>query len=199
MENEGIVVRTQPYRDADLILRLISPTGGKISVLARGARKSHRKFNGGIELFDYGRFLLKTGRGSLQLVSSYSPQKNFLQLRSSLEKLSCATFLCESFDMLVQEDADEDGAEIFDLLKLGLQSICDSIDARVALRCTYMTLLGLLETCGLQPPLQTREASAHALLRLIAHAEEVCSMEIKSKGVLLELIEALRKKSRQAA
>lgn len=45
----GVLLRRTDYRDADLIVSLFTPDLGKISALARGARRSQRRFGGSLE------------------------------------------------------------------------------------------------------------------------------------------------------
>jgi DNA repair protein RecO (recombination protein O) len=47
----ALVLRRTPYRDADLVVKLFTESLGQVSALARAARKSQRRFGGGLEPF----------------------------------------------------------------------------------------------------------------------------------------------------
>jgi len=47
----ALVLRRTPYGDADLVVSLFSEKLGQVSALARSARKSQRRFGGGLEPF----------------------------------------------------------------------------------------------------------------------------------------------------
>ncbi len=46
----GIVTRTRAYKDADLLVDFITGPQGRLSAIARGARKSKRRFAGALEI-----------------------------------------------------------------------------------------------------------------------------------------------------
>lgn len=60
----GVVLRQVPYRDADLILSVFSAERGTVSLLARGGRRSKRRFMGALSTFTLARFTLDKDRGS---------------------------------------------------------------------------------------------------------------------------------------
>lgn len=47
----ALVLRRTPYREADLVVTLFTESLGQVSALARAARKSQRRFAGGLEPF----------------------------------------------------------------------------------------------------------------------------------------------------
>src|ERR1039457_5128589 len=52
-ESEAIVLRSYPLREADLLVTLFPRGGGKARGVARGARKSKRRFGGALEPLTY--------------------------------------------------------------------------------------------------------------------------------------------------
>jgi DNA repair protein RecO (recombination protein O) len=51
LRTRALLLRRVAYRDSDLIVSLFTETVGKVSALARGARKSRRRFGGTLEPF----------------------------------------------------------------------------------------------------------------------------------------------------
>lgn len=52
-ESEAIVLRTYPFREADLLVTLFTRTEGKVRGVARAAKKSRRRFGGALEPLTY--------------------------------------------------------------------------------------------------------------------------------------------------
>jgi DNA repair protein RecO (recombination protein O) len=52
-ESEAIVLRTYPFREADLLVTLFTRIEGKVRGLARSAKKSKRRFGGALEPLTY--------------------------------------------------------------------------------------------------------------------------------------------------
>jgi DNA repair protein RecO (recombination protein O) len=60
----AVVVRVVDYGEADRVLTLLTRTAGKVSALARGARKSRRRFGAHGSLFTVGEAELRDRRGA---------------------------------------------------------------------------------------------------------------------------------------
>lgn len=67
--SRAIVLRRTNYGEADRILDLLTPDG-RISVMARGARKEKSKLAGGIELFAVCDIVVGRGKGELGVLTS---------------------------------------------------------------------------------------------------------------------------------
>jgi DNA repair protein RecO (recombination protein O) len=52
-ESEAIVLRTYPFREADLLVTLFTRAEGKVRGVARSAKKSKRRFSGALEPLTY--------------------------------------------------------------------------------------------------------------------------------------------------
>ncbi len=68
-KTKAIVLRRTNYGEADRILQLITPIG-KISVMARGARREKSRLSGGIELFAICEVVIGEGKGDLGVLIS---------------------------------------------------------------------------------------------------------------------------------
>jgi DNA repair protein RecO (recombination protein O) len=53
IESEAIVLRTYPFREADLLVTLFTRAEGKVRGVARSAKKSKRRFGGALEPLTY--------------------------------------------------------------------------------------------------------------------------------------------------
>lgn len=72
---DGLLLRSVDYADADRIVTLFTSDLGKVSVIAYGARKSRRRFQGVLEPFSLLKAEVRLGRGELgQLVQAQISQ-----------------------------------------------------------------------------------------------------------------------------
>jgi DNA repair protein RecO (recombination protein O) len=62
---DGLLLRAVDYAEADRIVTLYTSDLGKVSLIARGARKSRRRFQGALEPFSLLKAEVKLGRGEL--------------------------------------------------------------------------------------------------------------------------------------
>ena len=65
----AIVLRRTNFGEADRVLQLITPNG-KISVMARGARREKSKLAGAIELFGISEIVVADGKGEIKTLTS---------------------------------------------------------------------------------------------------------------------------------
>ncbi|GEM_PF-637051 len=104
---EGIIVGKKDHRDADRHFVLYTLERGKISVLAKSARKIESKLAGNLELLNHAVFTIGKGR-VLDRIATVDVKGNFQIIKENLTALSCALYCFEIFDSLVKwEERDE--------------------------------------------------------------------------------------------
>lgn len=89
LKTEALVLRRTNYGEADRILTLITPEG-KISVMARGARREKSKLAGGIEIFSRTAVGIHLSKNSFGILTSARMISYFKNLVSDLVKLELA-------------------------------------------------------------------------------------------------------------
>ncbi len=100
---DAILVRSVDYGEADRILTLLTPTLGKVSVLARGARRSKRRFAGALEPFALLDVELSLGRSELGSLWGAQVKRAFPALLRDLARLSVAGAALELVRELLPE------------------------------------------------------------------------------------------------
>ncbi len=115
--DKGLILRETPYKEADVMLNILTESAGKISVLARGARRKGSKFSAAIALLTYSEFTLYESGGRYTL-NEAEPIELFYNIRNDLQKLSLASYFAE----VLERAADEDTINP-ELLRLGLNSL----------------------------------------------------------------------------
>jgi DNA repair protein RecO (recombination protein O) len=118
--DQGIVLRSFPFGEADRIVVLLSPNQGKVRAVAKGVRKTKSKFGGRLEPFTHVDLVLYEGR-SLDIITQASVLEAFPRLRADLDRVLAAGTMVEAVDAVAQEGERE--ARTFLLLQRGLKAL----------------------------------------------------------------------------
>ena len=187
---DGIVIRTYPCGEADLVVRLMTKGRGKLALYAKSARKSQKRFGSGVDLFDSGSFkysIRESTPDSLGMIEEYIPAPRFRALRDSFEKLSVASLLCECCDLLTPEQGHAED-EIFEALQLGLRAIEEAEDLKEALRGCYLAIYGMASSAGVVVLEEAPAPSRNSLLKLISTVSRYAERPVMTKSSVLELL-----------
>ena len=122
---EGIVIKRQNIGEADKLITLFTETLGKITLLARGIRKSSSRRVGSLELFNQVKVSAARGRGELDTLTEVQVLNSFSPWRRFLGRITLAYQLCEIVDKLTPDR--QPHPEIFTLLSLSLSQILKGI------------------------------------------------------------------------
>ncbi len=99
---DAIVLSRFDFGEADRILTLITPTGGKIKAIAKGIRRQKSRIGGSLEPFAELTVLMARGR-TFDIVTQVSVNHAWLNLRDSLESAATAWYLAELADRSLEE------------------------------------------------------------------------------------------------
>jgi hypothetical protein len=183
----ALVLRIQPFRESDLIAHILSPFLGKLSVIARHARGSRKRFPSSLDVFDRGvaRLTLEKNRGLA--VKEFTPSHSLKRVREELDKLTLASLLCEAFDRVLQEDDHEGAAESFEVLDLSLNAINEAADVKTELRAAFVGLANLVRQAGIAD-LTDLPPGKKALEAALGAIETFTDRPLVTKQALLPLI-----------
>jgi len=145
----AIILQTRPIREADTLVVLLSEQHGRVSAFARNARKSQRRFMGGLDLFDCGLFELTPSRtsGQAYCVEQVKKREHWPELRENLKKFSAASFCLELTSQFARDD-DHDSAALFAPLYHCLRAINSSKSDAEGLAIALFFNLILLKLSG---------------------------------------------------
>ncbi len=101
------MLRTLPLGEADRLVVAFTDRHGKIRAAARAARRSQRRFAGGLSPGVVGRVELHRGRAGLWRLDGVVPELDHGALGRDLDRFAFATYLCELTDQLVEEQHPE--------------------------------------------------------------------------------------------
>lgn len=151
---ESIVLRRLDYGDSDRIVSLITPNNGKISVLAKGARKNKSRLSGGIELFSINEVVVIEGRGDIKTLRSSRMINHFGNIAKNYDKTQVGFSILKRINQLTEENTEKSW---YDLAKTGLQALDYlSLSSEVI---EFWFEMNLMRLSGRQPDLKTDASS----------------------------------------
>lgn len=148
---EALVARSVDYGEADRICTLLTREQGKLSALARSARRSRKRFGGALSLFVIGEATLKTsGRRSLLALERFDSREDLgAHIADDVIKVAHGSYMLELARELWGEGQPDE--ECFELVCSGLRALAAlKGPAPGLLRAYELQILGVL---GLAPSL----------------------------------------------
>ncbi|HUO47088.1 MAG TPA: DNA repair protein RecO [Acidimicrobiia bacterium] len=118
--DQGIVLRSYPFGEADRVVVLLSPNRGKIRTVAKGVRKTKSRFGGRLEPFTHVDLVVYEGR-NLDTITQVSVIEAFPAVRTDLQRMMAAGTMVEAADAVAQEG--QSAARLFLLLQRGLRAL----------------------------------------------------------------------------
>lgn len=122
---EGIVIRTIPYGESHKIVTLLTKEAGKVTAMARGAKKPRSKLAAITQPFMHGSFLVRQGRG-MGTLSQGEQIESMRFIREDLEATAYASYIVEMIDRLTEDDDQMSG--LYGLLYDALRAINEQYD-----------------------------------------------------------------------
>jgi len=113
--SHAFLLRSVDHGEANRIVTLFTLEKGKISGMARSARKSRRRFGGTLEPFALIEITIKPGRRNLYHVEKATLLDPYLNLATDLSKINAAAFILEIVREVTPELEPDQG--IFALIK----------------------------------------------------------------------------------
>ena len=116
---QAVVLRSQSFGESDRIVCFLTEEHGKVTGIAKGAKRSRRRFVNSLELFSVVNLRFQDyPHRSLAFIHGCELLRVFRQLTQNLERIVCASYLTEITAELVRER--EESAAIFAHLRDGL-------------------------------------------------------------------------------
>jgi DNA repair protein RecO (recombination protein O) len=114
LKTEGVVLRSLRYGEADRILHVFTPHRGRVSAIAKGARRTRSRFGARLEPFFRVRLVLHEGRSDLLTVTSVETVAAHARLREDARALDQAARACDAVGRLF--DVGDPHPAVFHLL-----------------------------------------------------------------------------------
>jgi DNA repair protein RecO (recombination protein O) len=143
----AVVLRTWPFGESDKIVSFLTESHGKLTGIAKGAKRSRKRFVNSLEPFSLVNLCFQDrAHSNLAFIVASDLSLGFKHLSTSLEKISCASYLVEITEGLIGER--EENRLVFRHLRDGLIHL-----EKQAMSLSFLTLfeLKLLALAGYQP------------------------------------------------
>ncbi|MBA2849239.1 DNA repair protein RecO [Thermosulfuriphilus ammonigenes] len=117
----SLVLSGSDFGESDRIITLFSRSLGKVTVIAKGAKRSQKRFVNTLESPGLIRAVIRRGRGSLPLLEAADLLDPFPGIRQSWRSFALASLWLEVTERLLKPGLKE--PELFDLLALVLSGL----------------------------------------------------------------------------
>lgn len=144
------MLRSMRYGEADRIMHLYTPDRGRISAIAKGARRTRSRFGARLEPFFRLQINLHEGRSELLTVTGAQTVSAHSRLRTDARALDCAARACDAVGRLFETS--EPHPAVFNLLTRKL-SLLNERPASATHAATLAFRLKLMLAAGLSPQL----------------------------------------------
>jgi len=148
------VLRSVDFGESDRIVHLLVPDAGRLTAIAKGARRSLRRFPGTLDLFNHLRVQVDRRRtAGLARLEQATLIEAFTPLRREPARFALACYLIELLDRLAPEGgARADGRRLFGFALSALRTV--ATPRRIDSRLRTLLELRALDALGLRPELR---------------------------------------------
>jgi DNA repair protein RecO (recombination protein O) len=148
----AIVLRTRAYAESDKIVTFLSRDWGKLTGIAKGAKRSRRRFVNVLEPFTHVQLRFRPSRSEdLMFILGCELIQAFRRPSADLERFALASYVVELADVMVA--GREAGQEMYDLVLTGLSTLEDETNLSPIFSSLFA--LHILGHAGYAPDLTT--------------------------------------------
>jgi DNA repair protein RecO (recombination protein O) len=153
LRTEALILRSVDFGESDRIFHLLAPDVGRLTAIAKGARRSIKRFSGTLDLFNLLKVQIERRRsGSMSRIDQAQLVRGFAALRVDPTRFAMGCHLLELLDRLAPEAGNRD--DMRRLFAFALRAL-ETLDARRPdARLRTVLELRALEALGLRPELR---------------------------------------------
>jgi DNA repair protein RecO (recombination protein O) len=154
LHTEALVLRSVDFGESDRIVHLLTPATARLTVIAKGARRSVKRFPGTLDFFNHLDVQVEQRRPtSMARLEHAKLRRTFHGPREDARRFALGCYLLELFDRLSPEGATPaDGRRLFGFVLEALSLLDDATIAPTP-RLRVLLELQALSTLGLRPEL----------------------------------------------
>ncbi|WP_300462815.1 DNA repair protein RecO [Desulfobacula sp.] len=153
---DAILLRKIEYGDHDFIISFLTQSKGKVSVMAKNAKKSIKRFSGALDLFSLNHIYCtfpKKNKDALIILAQTDLENPFANIRCDVFKTAYACYWMELILFWLEEDKAQ--PDVYALLLFSLDALNTDILSKevvsLVFQIRFMSLSGFspnIETCG---------------------------------------------------
>ncbi len=195
-KTQGIILRQTKFNEADKILTVFSKDNGKITAIAKGARKTKSQLMASTQVFCYSNFVLYKGKNFYH-INQGEILNSFYSLREDIYKLAYGTYILEIVESGIVEQ--EENEKLFLLVLKTLKIL--SLEEKDHLKLLLAFILKFLSFIGYKPHLRSCVMCNKKLMGKIkfsitlggALCSECFTKDIYSKSIDIEILKVMDK------
>jgi len=152
LQTTAILLRSVDFGESDRILHLLVPESGRLTAIAKGARRSVRRFSGTLDLFNHLRVQIDRRReGAMARLDQAVLIRAFSPLRTQPARFALGCYLLELLDRLAPEGGAR--ADTQRLFAFSLRALAAAAERPADARLRLFLELQALDLLGLRPEL----------------------------------------------
>jgi len=180
LTSQGFLIRRLEYGDTDLILTFLTNNHGKISTLAKSAKKSVKRFGGILEFFYLLELIIRPGKGNkpaiLQTASLVRPYEN---IRTNVIHTAYASYWAEIIYHFFEDHTSQD--VIYHLFEFVLEKLNQQSIPADVLHILFQ--MRFLKESGFQPNFMQCSCCQKSLDQL---AGSTCCFDLKKGSIVCQ-------------
>jgi DNA repair protein RecO (recombination protein O) len=183
----GVILRTRPFTETSLIVNWLTPDLGRISTIAKGARRAKSPFRGKLDLFYEGDFSFQRSRRSeLHTLREVVLRETNPALRQELAYLQQASYGATLIEQTTETQTPL--PEIYELFRGFIHALSKQPPKP---RTVFAFELKLLQILGLAPDVEETKLSAEArsLVTALTKTDWVGLPELRATAAQAESIQ----------
>lgn len=153
LRTEALILRSVDFGESDRILHLLVPDSGRLTVIAKSARRSVKRFGGTLDFFNHLRVQVERRRPqSMSRLDHAQLIRHFAPLREDPGRFALGAYLLELLDRLAPEGGNRDDMQrLFSHALAALEMVAVQAPD---LRTRVILELRVLDALGLRPELR---------------------------------------------
>ncbi len=153
LQTQALLLRSVAFGESDRIVHLLTPRNGRVTAIAKGARRSTRRFPGTLDFFNLLRVEIEPSRrvGAMARLEHARLVGVFAGLRVDPARFALASYLLEIFDRLAPEGGSPADMERLFVLARSVLGVVEAAQPDAGLRA--LLELRTLAALGLCPEL----------------------------------------------
>ncbi|MGQ5709551.1 DNA repair protein RecO [Lactobacillus sp. PSON] len=148
-EVQGIIFKRQKYKEADLLVKIMTKNHGIITMIVKGALRPRSRLGACTLNFSYGKYIIYTNGHGLSNLRTYKEVKQLDGIYNDLIRNAYASFILDLIDHAFVEY--QPLGKFFDLVDIALKKIDKNADPEMI---TQIVQMQLLEAFGVMPTLR---------------------------------------------
>ena len=153
LQTEALVLRSVDFSEADRILHLLVPEFGRLTVIAKHARRSMKRFAGNLDLFNHLRVQIdRKPAGRMSRIDQARLVHSFEPLRTDPSRFALGCYLLEMLDRMAPEGGNREALQR--LFRFATDALAWLAARRPDAHTRTFLELRALDALGLRPELR---------------------------------------------